>query len=109
VPIFNERTYAEISNDRLLKMKTSTARYTFTVRWQPGKRQMASDALSRRPRQEPTGEDLLISVEEDEDREFVVASLITALEADDGALLEIQQSGRSDGEYQALERAIHEG
>ncbi len=39
----------------------------------------------------------------------MVASLITALEADDGALLEIQQSGRSDGEYKALERAIQEG
>ncbi len=46
VPIFNKCTYAEISNDHLMKMKTLTARYTFTVRWQPCKRQMASNALS---------------------------------------------------------------
>jgi transposase InsO family protein len=52
---------------------------------------------------------LIISEEEDDEREFVVASLIAALEAEDESVLEIRRHGETDPEYKAIQEAIRDG
>ena len=37
VPVLNDRRLDQVTNDRLLKLKTLLARYNFTARWQAGK------------------------------------------------------------------------
>jgi hypothetical protein len=102
VPILNDRRLDQMKNDRLLKLKTALARYSFTARFQSGAKHVVADAFSRAPVHQPKDEDMLLTEADDADREFVVAAAAAAL-ADDSGTIELNNLG-SPGEAPAADR-----
>ena len=94
--IFNNKTFADVENDRLLKLKIKMERFTFTVRWQAGRHNSMADTLSRAAAKRPVPEDIIVSDKEDEEREFVVAALE---EEDDLGLEQLRERAAEDGTY----------
>ena len=82
VPILNDRRLDQVTNDRLLKMKMALDRYTFRARHQKGTKHVIADAFSRAPRHDPTPEDMLLTPEDDADREYVIASALVAMQGE---------------------------
>ncbi len=112
VSILNDKRLDQVSNDRLLKLKTAMGRYNFTVKHQAGERHLIADALSRAPTSEPSPPDLVLPPEEDTDRTFVVAAAIaTAAETDDTDLVltPIRRAAAADATYTELLAQIRTG
>jgi Integrase zinc binding domain/Integrase core domain len=125
VPVLNNQRLDQVKNDRLLKLKTSLARYSFEARWQSGAKHVIADAFSRAPVHEPKAEDMLLTDAEDAEREFVVQAVLQtlvegqeetkddgsrqALKEQDELLAWIRQAGQRDEIYQDLIRVIFHG
>ena len=102
--IFNTKSYADIENDRLLKLKTKLERYNFTVVWRAGTTNKMADALSRATTKIPIDADIILPVAEDSEREFVVAAL-----EEDMNMQEIRTKAENDVEYKEVSRLIQKG
>ena len=108
--VFNTKSFAAVENDRLLKLKTKVARFNFTVRWIPGSQNKAADALSRYPVRLADPEEVLITKEEDDEREYVVAVLAGASDKPgaDLALEELRGAMEDDEECAQLIQVIED-
>ena len=62
VRIFNDRSLADIENNRLLSLKEKTLAFTFSIHYIKGKENYA-DVLSRYPVSDPTEEDIKFTKE----------------------------------------------
>ena len=62
VKIFNDKSLADIENNRLLSLKEKTLTYTFSIHYIKGKENYA-DVLSRYPVNDPTDDDLKFTEE----------------------------------------------
>eukprot|EP00094_Tigriopus_californicus_P013180 TCALIF_12746-PA protein Name:"Similar to Tf2-11 Transposon Tf2-11 polyprotein (Schizosaccharomyces pombe (strain 972 / ATCC 24843))" AED:0.29 eAED:0.29 QI:0/0/0/1/0.25/0.2/5/0/935 len=84
VSILNDRRLDQVANDRHLKLKMALSRYCFTAHHQAGKRHQIADALSRAPQHPPEHNDMVLSPEDNSDREFVVAAAVASLSTPGG-------------------------
>ena len=112
VSILNDKRLDQVTNDRLLKLKTAMSRYNFTAKHQAGERHLIADALSRAPTAEPSAPDLVLPPDEDTDRTFVVAAaLASATEAGgpDLVLAPIRRAAAADATYSELLAQLRAG
>ena len=102
----------QMTNDRLLKLKTALARHNFTARWQAGTQHLIADAFSRAPRNTATEDDFVLTPAEEADRTFIVAAAVnklTSLDDQDARLQGIREGGAADATYTALIQRIRDG
>jgi hypothetical protein len=54
IPILNDYFLDKLDNPRILRLRLSMQRYSFTASWFPGKQNVMADALSRSPVDQPS-------------------------------------------------------
>ena len=57
IPILNDYFLDKLDNPRILRLRLSMQRYSFTASWVPGKQNVMADALSRSPVDQPSPAD----------------------------------------------------
>ncbi len=57
IPILNDYFLDKLDNPRILRLRLSMQRYSFTASWVPGKQNVMADALSRSPVDQPSPTD----------------------------------------------------
>lgn len=104
VGLFKDRALGDITNPRLFRLKEKTLQFRFTIKYLPGKKNSAADALSRFPsiKARPEAEDC---EQEEELRVAVCAATLAALSPDDCITLDednVREAARDDPVYQSL-------
>jgi len=82
VPILNNYTLDMVENPRLQRMKAKLSMFVFTASWRKGKDHAIPDALSRAPVCDPTAEDLVGSIEAEEQMKFTKLSIAAVVVED---------------------------
>lgn len=103
VGLFGDRALKDISNPRLFRLKEKTLQFHFHVKYLPGKKNCAADALSRYPALAafPDAEDL----DMEEDLTAAVVSAVAAALSPEGITMDqetVQRAAVADPSYQLL-------
>lgn len=103
VGLLGDRALKDISNPRLFRLKEKTLQFHFQVKYLPGKKNCAADALSRYPAlaASPDAEDL----DMEEDLTAAVVSAVAAALGQEGITMDqetVQRAAVSDPSYQLL-------
>ena len=104
VGLFKDKALGDIVNPRLFRLKEKTLQFRFTIKYLPGKKNCAADALSRFPsiRSKPEAEDC---EQEEELCAAVSAATLASLGHDGCAILDessVREAARNDPVYQML-------
>jgi hypothetical protein len=105
--LFNNKCLDQIKNDRLLKIKMSLARFTFTTRWVTGSKHLAADVLSHHPVDRPGAGNFTVADDDSADRDFLVSAVVVACLAPDQETSSCGPSGTPRPQTQWQTRPWH--
>eukprot|EP00094_Tigriopus_californicus_P003595 TCALIF_03458-PA protein Name:"Similar to pol Retrovirus-related Pol polyprotein from transposon opus (Drosophila melanogaster)" AED:0.06 eAED:0.10 QI:61/0/0/1/0/0.16/6/0/1068 len=121
VPILNDKRLDQVTNDRVLKLKMMLSCFNFTTRHQQGSLHVIPDAFSRSPHNFPETKDLLLTPEDDSDRELIINAANNYLTPDlnqnnpseqicpDARLEAIRSEGNKHPTYATLKATMRDG
>ena len=101
VPILNNYTLDNVETFRLLKLKEKTGDFVFKAVWRKGKEHAIPDALSRRPVDQPTAEDDVLSEES-----VMFIRTISDVGGKDPLIDEMDKAAAEDPVYQELKQFL---
>lgn len=108
VTILNKRRLDEIQNQRILRLVMRTVDYNFTAEYIKGSTNIAADALSRNPVDEPSADDK--QLEEEYRIHTTTICTLLANEAEiPNRLLKVKTVAQDDLQYQSLTNRIIQG
>ena len=96
VRLLGNRDLHEIANPRLLRLNEKTLQYSYSIKYLPGKNNVAADALSRHPQSEPDTPGSLIDAITEASVTGILASVDTLYEYQSVTWDWVQTESRKD-------------